>query len=504
MKRKFRVRLTVLLVAIMMLSMSMTADAKLGYTYNYDYFADIQYYPDAYEVAGVYSFSDLGLSKSLNNAESIYIVDDLIYIVDTGNNTIYEVRRNADDSIQLERTIKRFNAKGVISNTTFNHPTDICVGKDGCLYIADQGNERIVKLDNDLNYIMSFTKPTDATFDQSLAFLPSKLVVDEVGRVYCIADNVNKGLIKFENDGKFTGFLGATPVTVSFWDYLWKRVLSTKAQREAMENFVPTEYDNISMDKDGFIYACTMNVTGAGMRSGADKPIRKLNLMGSDILVRNGDTHVTGDEQWDSAGGIEGCSMFADVVALDNGIYFGLDKTRGRLFGYDSQGNIVFIFGGIGNEDGYFRTKGAISIDNMGTDLVVLDQIESSITIFTPTEYGKLTYQAIAEYDAGDYIKSGETWQKVLTLNGNCDLAYIGIGRSLLRQEKYEEAMKYFKLKYDDANYSKAYKQYRKQWIEEHILLIMIVLGVLIIIPLAKGKLRKLKFEIDFADIFRK
>ena len=89
-------------------------------------------------------------------------------------------------------------------------------------------------------------------------------------------------------------------------------------------------------------------------------------------------------------------------------------------------------------------------------------------------------------------------------MNGNCDLAYIGIGRSLLRQERYKEAMKYFKLKYDEDNYSKAYKQYRKQWIEDHILIIIIVLGVLIVIPLGKGKLKKLKFEIDFADIFRK
>jgi hypothetical protein len=65
-------------------------------------------------------------------------------------------------------------------------------------------------------------------------------------------------------------------------------------------------------------------------------------------------------------------------------------------------------------------------------------------------------------------VKSGETWQKVMDIDGNYDLAYIGIGRSLLRQEKYHEAMKYFELKYDDENYSKAYKQYRKEWVEDH------------------------------------
>ena len=65
------------------------------------------------------------------------------------------------------------------------------------------------------------------------------------------------------------------------------------------------------------------------------------------------------------------------------------------------------------------------------------------------------------------------------------------------------EAMKYFELKYDDENYSKAYKQYRKEWVEEHIVIIVIVILALFLIPLAIGKIRRLKYEIDTADIFR-
>ena len=143
------------------------------------------------------------------------------------------------------------------------------------------------------------------------------------------------------------------------------------------------------------------------------------------------------------------------------------------------------------------------SIDNMGHDLFVLDPTYNSITVFTPTEYGRLMFDAIRQYNQGDYITSGETWEKVLAMNGNCDLAYIGIGRSLLRQKKYKEAMEYFELKFDDDNYSKAFKQYRKQWVEEHIALIIVVLIVLIVIPLAIGKVKKIKHEIDIADIFR-
>lgn len=190
------------------------------------------------------------------------------------------------------------------------------------------------------------------------------------------------------------------------------------------------------------------------------------------------------------------------MTALDNDSYAGLDKVRGRLFVYDSQGRILFAFGGNGNMDGYFKQPAAL--DHMGRDLLVLDSQDRSITIFTPTEFGSLVYQAIDQFQSGDYQKSGETWREVLTLNGNYDLAYIGIGRSLLRQKEYGQAMEYFRLKWDYDNYSKAFKQYRKEWVEDHIILvILVVLGVLCV-PLGIGKLKAIKREIDTADIFVK
>ena len=104
----------------------------------------------------------------------------------------------------------------------------------------------------------------------------------------------------------------------------------------------------------------------------------------------------------------------------------------------------------------------------------------------------------------GEYEASGEAWQKVIDLNGNYDLAYIGIGRSLLRQQRYREAMDYFELKWDVENYSKAFQYYRKEWVEQNIVWIVVALGVLIVIPLIIGKIKKVKFEIDTADIFRR
>ncbi len=469
-----------------------------GYTYNYDYWGDIQYCPNAYDVAGVYTAVDIGLEDGFKSPSGMFVRGKKVYICDTGNNRILEVERVSTEKFQLIRTIDRIH--GPVNERGLSGPTDVFVSEDGYIYICDKGNNRILKLDNDLTYIMEFSKPEDETFDQSLPFLPNKLVVDDAGRVYCIADNINKGLIKYEADGSFIGFHGASEVTYSIADYIWKK-LATKEQRAAMENFVPTEYDNIYMDSEGFIFACTTNVTANGVKGGGEDPVRRLNLLGKNILIENGNNYVIGDWYWDKAGGYEGPSLITDVTALDNGIYYILDKVRGRIFGYDEQGNLLFAFGGNGNQDGYFRLPAAI--DHMGNDLLVLDYTDASVTLFTPNTFGRLVYQAYDEYNAGDYDTSGETWKKVMELDGNYDQAYIGIGRALMRQEQYGEAMEYFKLKWDTRNYSKAFKQYRKLWVEKNIGWIFLVFFLVFILPLLIGKIRKIKFQIDTADIFK-
>lgn len=482
--------------AVMIISSSATVSAEVGYTYNYDWWGDVQYSPDAYEVEGVYTAVELGLDKALNNPNGLFVKDNMVYICDTGNNRIIEMERSGND-IEVKRVIEEF--KGAEVNT-FAAPKDIAITDDGYMFIADQDNGRILKLTMDLEYVMEFVKPTDANFDQDISFLPKKIAVDTAGRVYCLATNVNKGLIKYEADGTFTGFVGATPVIYDWKQYIWKRI-ATKEQRAQMESFVPTEYDNLYMDYEGFIYVCTTNVSAEDVDSGDANPIRKLNLMGSDILIRNGEWPIAGDIYFGSGGGYEGTSLITDVTALENDTYAGLDKVRGRIFVYDDQGRIVFIFGGNGNMDGYFKQPTAI--EHQGRDLMVLDGLDRSLTIFTPTEFGDLVYDAIEQFKDGDYEASGESWKQVMALNGNYDLAYIGIGRALLRQEEYKEAMEYFKLKWDEENYSKAFKQYRKQWIEENIGYIFALVALIILVPMAIGKVKALKHEIDTADIFR-
>lgn len=485
-----------LLIAV---SSSVTVQAEEGYTYNYDWWGDEQYSPDAYSVVDVFTYKDMGLEQQLNTPSGLYVQGNMVYICDTGNNRILQLERTDTDTLALVRIIDSFT--GEVENTTLSGPTDIAVTQEGFLYICDKNNGRILMLDEDLNYVMEFVKPTDPNFDQSISFLPHKLTVDSAGRVFCVATNVNKGLVKYEADGTFSGFLGASEVTYNFTDYIWKK-LATKEQRAQMESFVPTEYDNVYMDHEGFLYACTTNVAEAELDDGTAAPVRRLNMMGSDILVENGEWYVIGDIYWGEGGGYEGPSLLTDITAFDNDVYVALDKVRGRLFAYDDQGKLLYAFGGNGNMDGYFKSPAAL--DHMGRDLLVLDSQDCSITLFTPTQFGSLIFQAIEQFRDGEYSASGETWQQVLDQNGNYDLAYIGIGRSLMRQERYREAMEYFELKLDEDNYSRAFKQYRKEWVESHIGLLLGAAFLLLCIPSGIGRMRRIKLEIDTADIFKK
>ncbi len=482
-------RILCLMLVLFLLTPTVSAEAEpSNYTYIYDFYGDPRESPDAYRAQLQVLGSDLGIGD-FSSPQGMHTFGDEIYIADTGKNRIVVLKAGIDE-ITLVRVIETF--KNGDADDTFNSPNDVFVAKNGDIYVCDTKNARIVRMDKDLNMIQTFIKPVDETYDASQDFLPVKAVVDDAGRVLALATNINKGVMQYSPEGVFTGYIGANAVTFSMIDYIWKK-LSTQAQRAQMEQFVPTEYNNIAIDQDGFLYVTTSVFEEWDLKSDKAKPIRKLNSMGADILIKNGDVPPIGDVMWGKGAGINGPSKLVDVTALENETYFAIDRMRGRLFGYDSQGNLLYVFGGVGNTLGTFQMPSAL--DHIGNDLYVLDSRSNNLTRLVLTEYGRLINSALGAYQKGDYDLSADYWREVLRLNGNYDLAYLGIGRSLLRQERYEEAMDYFEVKYYGKFYSKAFKLWRKEWIEDHIGWFIVGLLVLIIVPKTIKKVKKIKRE---------
>ncbi len=567
--KKTKRLLAFIAVLLILMPMTLAYAAEDGshstYTYNYDYWSEIRESPDAYRVSTVIRSSDLDLGGvAMASPQSLFALESegKVYIADRGNNRILELTRKGrefvcsriidharvpeelrevflkDTDLMLAENGRRYrddagnlylkpaaNSSAEIGAmiltpdgiTRLNTPNDMAVvvmtdeeGKETTyMWIADTNNNRVLKIDitgDEPVFVSQFIKPTDATFDQNQAFLPNKIVVDSSGRVFVQATNINKGLVKFEADGEFTGFIGANPVVYNLWDYIWKTFFTTKEQRSQQASFVPTEYQNVYIDKSGFIYATNISFSEYDLLYDNAKPIRRLNAVGSDILIKNDRYPPIGDLDWVEQSTDHGPSKFYDVTVLDNDMYVAIDRTRGRLFGYDPQGIMLWAFGMSGvSADGSFNR--AVSIEHLGYDLLVLDELDCSVTVFTPTDYGKLIYQASEEYLDGLYDKSAETWQQVMKYNPNYTLAIIGIGRSEMREAaelstskeritKYADAMEHFKNAHDRENYGRAFRYYRKEWVEQNLWWIIVILAVLLLIPVVKRTIQKVKWEV--------
>ena len=187
-------RLTALLLsAIVLLNAGLALAIQDGfrttYTYNYDYWGDIAESPDAYRVQQVIYSSSLGLETPMRRPQSLYVRGQEIYVCDTGNNRILQLKRDGNE-YSLVRIIDRVSGA---EPETFNAPGDVFADEEGNVYICDTNNNRVLMADKDLRFVRSYIKPVDNTFDQNIAFLPSKMVVDTSGRVYVRATDQVRG-----------------------------------------------------------------------------------------------------------------------------------------------------------------------------------------------------------------------------------------------------------------------------------------------------------------------
>lgn len=415
--------------------------------YNYDDWEDVTPSPVAYIPESNLSGTAMGTGL-LNQPSDLFIdAEGKVYIVDTNNNRIVIL----DQEFRFQEEILSFMNQD--QEDHFNKPSSIYVNNEGNLYIADTENMRIVVLDQEHRLKTIIENPTSETFAADFKFLPVKVGVDFANRVYVIAKGVFQGIMSFDENGKFYGYVGTINVSVNPIDILW-RSLSTKEQRKKQVLFIPTEFTGLDLDEDGFIY--TTNVDN----SAADT-IKRLNPSGNDVLKKKEIGSVSGDLLFRPFGLYSGATRFTDIAVNNVGIYSGIDTTRGRIFTYDHEGNLLYIFGGLGNQVGTFKKP--VAIEYQGDKILVLDQERGEIVIFRPTRYGQLINEAVTLRYNGDEEQAVYLWEEVLKLDANFELAYVGIGKSLLAKGDNKEAMRYLKLGMDQKHYSVAYKRYRNE-----------------------------------------
>lgn len=406
-----------------------------------------------------------------------------VYVADTGNNRIVEL----DRTFGFVQEIKGFND----GKDTFNNPQGIFVDGDGSLYIADTGNRRIVQLHADGSLARVIPAPSDealpADFDSQ--YKPTKVAVDSAGRIFVVSQNFNMGLIELDKAGSFVQMLGAAKVTVNPLEWIWY-LIATDAQKDRMKRFVPTEYNNISIDAEGFVYVTTSTYDIATQTVATMMPVRKLTADGDDILKRHTVFLSAGDLNPMMIGTYQGPSTIVDVHTRTDGSYSILDAKRCRIFTYDGDGNLLYIFGNPGKIRGCLENPTAIE---MLDDLyLVADGTKNTITVYKPTEYAVLVSEAVRAHYAGCYDQEDDIWREIFRQNGGSELALTGMGKAALRNGDAVQAMSYFHHAGDRALYSKAYQVYRRDTLIQHFsLFITLILATAVLIALGTFLIRR-------------
>lgn len=413
------------------------SDKEVPYqTYTYDKWGNATPAPNGYLPEKSIHGGNLGVGDFLDPQDLFYCkARHEIYIADSGNMRIIVT----DENFGLIKVLSELEWNN--SPYQLKKPTGVFVKDDGTIYIADQGNAEIIVCNQDGIIREKYGKPESTLLDQSLEYKPNKIVVDKFGKIYVQSVGVYQGLIYLRPDGTFVKYFGANKVEMTMKRIVmkfWKTVLSDKASAN-MQSFNPIEYGNLFFDSQGFIYA-----TAAASENNS-KLLVKLNPLGVDI-------NRLGNPVWYSK------ATFADVTVDEEGIITVVDAKTGRIYQCDKNGQLMFAFGGIGEQLGLFKIPS--SIIEVSDKLYVLDSDKRSITQFGLTNFGDKVRTAISLYNNGLYQDSIKPWQDVIRLNANYLLAYTGVGKAYYQLEDYKTSMEYYKLANDRANYSTAYKEY--------------------------------------------
>ena len=469
MKKRIRTFLGALAISVMVAvsSMNVYAEEDVPYdTYNYNYWEDIVKTPAAYTPDGNISGEDVG-TTAFKEPQDLCVSDaGEVYVADTGNNRIVVMDNKMT---KVNRIIDTFTRDG--KEDHFNAPYGVCVSENNQLYVADSNNARIVVMTPEGEFIKLVNEPKSEILEDDFAFIPLKVTVDYADRIYVISKGAFEGILLFESDGVFSGYFGTIPVKISVWDKFWRRFAS-KEERSNTQLYIPTEFTGIDVDSGGFIYASNIDSDGK-------QAVRRLNPQGKDVIQKGENGNVGGDIRIGLYGDYSGPSEIVDVVYRDKGKYSLLDRKRGRIFTYDKEGNLLYIFGGIGLQKGTFQTPAAIeAIDD---EILVLDAGRNTILKFKETNYGNLINEAVGLRFDGDETQAIELWKQVLELDENNELANSGIGKAYLTAGDNEKAMHYFELGMNKKYYSIAYKRYRNQILADNLGWILSIVIVLII-----------------------
>ncbi len=435
---KFLKTVSISIVFIMLLSLTAFADTAYK-TITVDKNGDYIETQNAYNPVMTIEKID---EEILNKPSDLAIKGDVMYISDTGNKRI--VVATTDGKLI-----------DIIGQDILKYPNGLFITQNDEILVADSSANAVFAFSSDGKLLKKYEKPDSVLYGVEQSFVPQKVAADTNDNLYICCKGNSNGIVQLSRStGEFLGYFGANQVSITLWDKFMDAIF-TEEQKSQLQQTIPASVSNLTVDSRGIVYTMTDIET--------EQVIRKLNMSANNMLI----TDISFPNPSD-----------VTVGNIDN-IY--ATTSNGYILEFNSEGNLLFVFGGFDDGSqriGLFSTISAIAVSDSGR-LYVLDDAAGQIQTFEPTEFTQSVHTALELYQDGKYLESKEPWEKVLLMNNLFDYAHKGIAESYYMQEDYSSAMKHFKLSNDKAGVSKAYTELRNQIIRDNI---FIILGVVVLL----------------------
>ena len=242
------------LAAAMLTGTDMKVEAQSNFnSYTYDEWDGSVAAPAGYRPVMAKNGLEIGAGP-MNTPQDFFMgKDGRLYVADTGNNRILIL----DQELELLDTMETVRMNG--EEIPLTDIEGMYVTEEHVIY-ASQTQEGRILIIQDGEVTGTIEKPVSNLISEDFVFSPTKIGLDIYGRAYVLSKGCYSGLLQFDVDGSFMGFFGANKVEVTAqvaFNYMWKSILSDE-QRAAMTSILPIEYSNIDCCEDGFVYTSTV------------------------------------------------------------------------------------------------------------------------------------------------------------------------------------------------------------------------------------------------------
>jgi len=386
--------------------------------------------------------------------------DGNLYIADDGNNRILVITQNGEYVKEIGNKKSLKSAQGVFVDDELH------------VFVADEKARAVVVFDQDGKEIRSYTKPADTPlFGENAAFKPNKIVLDKRGNLYIASTGNTNGIVQISpvGNGEFLGYYGANQSRVNWITAIRQKIMS-EDQLKMQADIVPTSVKNLAIDEKGMVYTVS---------EAENATLRRLNVAGSNTLTTDYNTERT------------------TAVAVNSfGSIFTANKD-GYIMEYTSEGSTLFYFGAADTGDqrvGTFKSVTGLAVTDDYT-IFVLDEILNSVQVLRATEFTELVHQAFTLFQDGKYAESKVPWTEVLRMNSLFTYASTGLGEAMYREGNYEEALTAFRNGGNRKGYSDAFWELRSDWLHKNLgVILIVVVAAAVVLKILKAANERIRF----------